>query len=209
MPRRVKLPPAYPPRYYQSRWRGLGCMLAPLAFFGLFVAGFIFTIVQQSAGIWQWVGLALALLLFSGMLCLGIQSVRAVRIYPYYDQRLPGAETYLHGQALARNCLRLDALAKARGVKSISEFGFADPLAGETRPWHAAAEGLVTIRALLSAVHDHPESVDDAPRVLRELEIIREAFTRAQQAGVRFAFLLELGDGTSAQVWEIRQGHVC
>lgn len=184
-------------------------MLAPLAFFGLFVAGFVCTIVWQSAGTWQWIGLGLALLLFGGVLYMGIQSVRAVRIYPYYDQRLPGAETYLHGQALARNCLRLDALAKVHGVKSISEFGFADPLAGETRPWHAAAEGLATIDALLSAVNENPESVDDATRVLRELEIIREAFTLALQTGVRFAFLLELGDGTNAQVWEIRQGHVC
>jgi hypothetical protein len=173
------------------------------------IAGaFVATLWFEVGGIGQWLGLSLTLFLAGTVIVSAINSVRLVRIYPYYDQRLPGAETYLSGYAIARNCLRLDALAQARGVKSISEFGFADPLADETRPWHEASAGLASINAILDAVQDKPDSVDDAARVLRELELIRDAFVLAQRAGVRFAFLLELGDGTNARVWEIRQGHI-
>ena len=186
----------------------MGCMVVPFLFFTLCTGGFVWVISQGVAGPGSWAGLTLAVLLTGAVLYGAVVSICEVRLFPYYDQRLPGAETYLGGQAIARNCLRLDQLAKHRDVKAISEFGFADPLAGETRPWHAAAEGLATVEALVAGVKANPKTVDDPGRVLRELELIRDAFVLAQKAGVRFAFLLELGDGTNAQVWEIRQGHI-
>ena len=155
-----------------------------------------------------WVGLGLALVVLFGVVSGQLADRYAVRIIPYYDKKLPGAQTYLSGQALARNCLHLDRLATEHGLKSISEFGFNDPLVGETVIWHDPAEGLVTITGLREALTARPEAVDDAAAVMVELEKIQAAFEQACVEKVRFAFLLELGHSTSGRVWELRQGDI-
>jgi hypothetical protein len=54
-----------------------------------------------------------------------------MRIFPYHDQVLPSADTFLSGQAILRNPLYLDRLPETRGIKAISAFRFPDALWGE------------------------------------------------------------------------------
>ena len=205
---RRKWEPAYPPRYYKHRGVSWGCVAVPALFLGVCAALFLFVYWAGERGLGTLLGLGLVGLLGFGLVMGILGSYRAVRIFPYYDQRLPGADTYLSGRFLARNCLRLDALAEARGLKSISGFGFNDALCGEPILWHDAGEGLATIAGLIEAVRETPGATDDDDAVLAELEKIRHAFHLAQRQGVRFGFLLEIGNSTSAQVWEIRRGHI-
>lgn len=215
------LEPGYPPRYYQQRYSGWGCIALGVAILGSFAALLTASLwVGSVHGLWWddrpglWLGVA-ALLTLAWVVSMGvavvrgwIRSSREVRIIPYYDRPLPQADTFLSGLALARNCLHLDRLARARGVRAISDFGFNDPLRGEQVVWHDAKTGLPTITALLRAVAEEPDAVDDAAAVSGELEKIRHAFERASTSGIRFAFLVEIGSGTSGQVWEVRGGYI-
>ena len=204
----AKLPPGFPPRYYEHR-PGFGMFFfSVVLFFGMFAAGFGWALWHDHHSVPAWIGLSLALLILFGVVSGQLTERYAVCIFPCYDKKLPGVQTYLSGQALARNCLRLDQLAKESGLKSISEFGFNDPLVGETVIWHDPAEGLVTISGLRKAVTAQPETVDDATSVICELERIESAFDKACAEKVRFAFLLELGHSTSFRVWEIRKGEI-
>ncbi len=200
--------PAYPPRYTEERGSNWGCTVFVGLFFALFIFGFGFVLWLGLGGLWQWVGLAFAIFLLASFIYGDISGRRAVRIIPYYDKPLAGANTFLSGQAVARNCLHLDRLAEERGLKSISSFGFNDALRGETVVWHEASSGLPTITGLLEAVASCPEAIDDAVAVTGDLEKIKHAFEAASQQGIRFAFLVEVGNSTSAHVWEIRKGHV-
>ena len=204
----AKLPPGYPPRYFEQR-AGFGkIFVCVVLFFGMFAAGFGWALRQDHHSVPTWVGLGLALVVLFGVVSGQLADRYAVRIIPYYDKKLPGAQTYLGGQALARNCLHLDRLAAERGLQSISEFGFNDPLMGETVIWHDPADGFVTISGLRAAVTAQPKAVDDAAAVMVELEKIQAAFEKACVEKVRFAFLLELGHSTSGRVWELRQGDI-
>ena len=204
----AKLPPGYPPRYYEQR-AGFGkFFFCVVLFFGMFAAGFGWALWHDQGSLFAWAGFGLVLLILFSMVYGQITDRYAVRIIPYYEKKLPGAGTYLSGQALARNCLHLDRLATERGLKSISEFGFNDLLVGETVIWHDPAAGLVTISGLRAAVTTQPKTVDDATAVMAELEKIQAAFEQACVEKVRFAFLLELGHSTSFQVWEIRKGDI-
>ena len=200
--------PAYPPRYTEARGSDRGCSISVGLFFALFVFGFGYVLWLGLGGTWQWVGLAFAVFLLVSFIYGDISGRRAVRIIPYYDKPLAEADTFLSGQALARNCLHLDRLAEERGLKSISAFGFPDALRGETVVWHEAGSGLPTITGLLEAVAAYPNAVDDAAAVVADLEKIKFAFEAAAPQGIRFAFLVEVGNSTSAHVWEIRKGHV-
>ncbi len=182
--------------------------MCALLFFGLFAAGYGHALWLDAASTYGWIGFGLAMVILLGMTATHLAYRYRVRIFPYYDQALPGAETYLSGHALARNCLHLDRLADERGLKGMSAFGFNDALLGEPIVWHDPGEGLATVSGLLAAVANRPEAVDDARAVTTELTKIQTALALARDKNVRFAFLLELGDSTSARVWEIRQGHV-
>lgn len=137
-----------------------------------------------------------------------IKAWREARLFPYYNQRLPDAHTFLSGQAVLRNCLRLDLLAESKGVKSISAYGFPDALRWQKVVWHEASEGLKTIDCLIQAVNEKPESVDDSTAVLSDLGKIQYAFEQASAKGIRFSFLIEDNGGTNGMVWERRGGHI-
>lgn len=157
-------------------------------------------------GILQWVGLfvvsALILFLIRGAL----QEAKDVRIITYYERALPEAGTFSSGRALARNCQVVDSLAEKAGVRSVSAFGFSDPLHGEPAVWYNAEEGIKSIDALLFAVSANPGEVDNAGEVLDDLRRIKFALEQARSRGSRFAFLLEIGDGSSGFAWERRKG---
>lgn len=68
--------------------------------------------------------------------------VRHAQIVPYFRESVEGPFTLRNGASLSQNCRRLDALAEAKGCRSLFSFGFADELAGEAVTWHPASEGL-------------------------------------------------------------------
>lgn len=201
--------PGYPARYYKQRLRSwLWLICVPLLVLGSFAAGFAYVIAMGAGGILQVLGLGAVLWMMTSVVRAHIKAWREARIFPYYDKMLPKAETYLSGQALLRNCLHLDRLAKERGITSISDYGFPDALKGETVVWHDATKGLETVEGLIEAVSAKPADVDDSVAVLSELQKIREAFKRAAQEGIRFSFLIEDMGGTNAMVWEQRKGFI-
>lgn len=147
---------------------------------------------------------------FSAFLCLNpiylFCQPAKIRIFPYYPERIPEGETYLSGQALARNCGRLDRLAQGRGLSSL---GFPDALRGETVHWHDPSRGLDVVHRLLDLADQHPAELDHPSEVVRELLRLKHAFELADRRGIKFSMLVDEGDGTSAMVWEIRKGHPC
>lgn len=96
-------------------------------------------------------------------------------------------------------------MARRRGQKGFSDYGFADRLLDEPHAWFDADEGLGTVGAMLAELVQDPESVDDPHGVMGDLERIQCALAGAARDGTRFSWILELGSGTSAMVWERRQ----
>ena len=157
---------------------------------GAFAFGFGYALWMGVGGIGPWIGLVIALLIAGGCAWGSIKGFFAVRLFPYYEQPVGDVNTFLSGHALARNCLRLDRLAEARGLRTISAFGFNYALRGETIVWHEAAAGRLTITGLLAAVAATPDAVDDAVAVKAELEKVLHALEEAGRKQIRFAFLL-------------------
>lgn len=200
--------PAYPPRFYAERIRSRAWATVPLGVLGFFEVGFAYVLWMGAGNVLQVLGLGIVSWFIFCVIRGHVKAWRNARIFPYYDKLLPKAETYLSGQALLRNCLRLDRLAEEKGIRSISGYGFPDALRGEKVVWHDAADGLQTIEALLKEVSERPQSVDDASTLISDLAKIRDAFERAKNEGIKFSFLIEEMGGTSLQVWEIRKGYV-
>lgn len=210
---RRAMPPAYPTRVYRDRlrrWRALGCWTLFLAAIG---SGYVYAVWSGIGGVLTIVGITLVLTLLYIIARLAIQSCD-VRIVPHYDRKHIGADTYhpygigadtyLYGHALARNCRRLDRIASVAGVRSLSAFGFSDPTRGERRILYEAEEGLRTFRALLEAVERSPELVDDAREVAADLRRVIEALIGARAQGVRFGLLVREGRVDVPSRWQER-----
>ncbi|MBT9586332.1 hypothetical protein IV102_23520 [bacterium] len=73
--------------------------------------------------------------------------------------------------------------------------------------WRPASDGLVTVEALIQAVRNQPDTVNDSATVLLELERLRQGLRAAQDQDTPFSWLIEHGSVTSALVWERRGGH--
>jgi hypothetical protein len=199
------LKPAYPEYYYRTRWRGFGTYL--LIILGLTVFTLLYGLVLL-VGVgtgWQVFGFCLSLFLLCLLLWGEWHGRKLIRVIPIYDSRVPEVDTFLTGFALARNCTRLDALAQRCSAKPVSAFGFDDPLYGEKLVWHDASEGLRTVEALIATLNTDREAVDDINAVLSDLDRVKNALAAATEKGVRFALLVEVGEGTSGLVWERRK----
>jgi hypothetical protein len=199
------LKPAYPEYYYRNRWRGLGTYLVIIL--GLTSFTFLYGLVLL-VGVgtgWQVFGFCPSLFLLCLFLWGEWRGRKLIRVIPIYDSHVPEADTFLTGFALARNCTRLDALAQRCGAKRVSAFGFNDPLYGETFVWHDASECLRTVETLIASLNTEREAVDDIDAVLSDLDRVKSALAAATEKGVRFALLVEVGEGTSGLVWERRK----
>src|ERR1035438_1935159 len=94
----------YPQLFYKKRRNGwLILICIPLLVLGLFALGFVAVLGMGAGGILQVVGLAWIFWMISGLVKGEIKAWRNARIFPYYDKPLPGADTYLSGQALLRS----------------------------------------------------------------------------------------------------------
>lgn len=130
-----------------------------------------------------------------------------VAIMPYFRKSGPGEEkngiegdTFLHGKALARNCLYLDRIAQIEQVETLSSFGFYDDLRGKYPVWLPAERGLATVSRLLRFLENQPsfwyteeyatdnDGTSDTPR---EMTPNREMLVIAQRIGKDIAPLLD------------------
>ena len=134
-----------------------------------------------------------------------------VAVLPYFPKSNPGVygRTFLNGQALARQCVPLDTLARERGLEPLSAFGFADDMEGEPVVWHDAGRGLETVSGLLAALRQEPSRVDDAASVIDDLERIETSLQSARRLGVPFCLLLRRGSTASGAEMDARQGYFC
>lgn len=200
---------AYPPAYWDELKRSRRGSLWALAITGVPAALFAVLAIQPSAKagaifLASCSGAVFAFVVLSAIF--GGLDVRQARLVPYFREEVEGPFTLTHGEALARNCLRLDALAAARGCAPLSSFGFADDLAGERIYWYPAAEGVRTVSALLEEVQAWPEAVDVPSAVIGDLQILRERLEHAVSQEVEFSLLLRHGNTISGHEVDVRKG---
>lgn len=119
------------------------------------------------------------------------------RLIPLYSGPVPGSDTYQSGWALAYNGQRLPELA---------EFGYADPLLGESLTWHDPARGIEVLCQLQRRLDSDCRDLDGADDVLLELQRLKRGLELASAQQRRFALLLDDDGGTSTTVWERRGG---
>jgi hypothetical protein len=128
------------------------------------------------------------------------------RIVPYFPEKSEGPDTFFSGWAIARNCLRLDQLAEAAGVRPLSSFGFEDALYDRSQDWHPTADGLATCEALLAAVRASPESMSAPEPLLEELEKLRDRLMEANRANIPFCLHLRTDAAYTAHEFDSRPG---
>jgi hypothetical protein len=116
----------------------------------------------------------------------------------------PGYDIFVNGRALARHEDALERLALRLGVKPLIEFFSADENSmsllieeGAGNPdlmrrlpppqWYGAADGLVTVKALVKALEDDPQQLGtEGSLVLAELKEYARVLERTVTAGLRW-----------------------
>lgn len=132
------------------------------------------------------------------------RSIFQVRVVPYFERQVGGIRTFLAGSALARHWERLDDLARELDSDPLSAFGFAEDLEGEPVIWHDAAKGYDTVEALRQRIER--EWVTRDLDLLRDLDALAHALSRAAEQRIRFSLLVWVGDGTSPMEMARRTG---
>jgi len=128
----------------------------------------------------------------------------AASMYIVVEGEDPGYDIFVNGRALARYEDALERLALRLGVRPLIEFFSADENSmsllieeGAGNPelirrlpppqWYSPADGLATVRALISALEDDPQQLGtEGPQVLTELEEYARVLDKANRAGHRW-----------------------
>jgi hypothetical protein len=123
------------------------------------------------------------------------------------EREVDGLDRKMGGQCLCRALQRLDALAGQLGVDPPSSFWSEDP--GQAAAIYDASgvessnfmfpplllfpagDGLTSVRALAAHVRAHPDSVPDAPGVLRDLYDCERILSTAERCSVQWHFRQE------------------
>jgi hypothetical protein len=132
------------------------------------------------------------------------RSILQVRVLPYFEKHVGKIHTFLAGRALACNWERIDDLARELGWNPLSDFGFADDLDGDSVIWHDAAQGYEAVQAIRQRVE-----LDWVTRdldLLRDLDTLAHALSRAAEQRIRFSLIVSVGDGTSPMEMTRRAG---
>ena len=128
----------------------------------------------------------------------------AASMYIVVEGEDPGYDIFVNGRALARYEDALERVALRLGVRPLIEFFSADENSmsllieeGAGNPelmrrlpppqWYSPADGLATVRALISALEDDPQQLGtEGPQVLTELEEYARVLDKANRAGHRW-----------------------
>ncbi len=139
-----------------------------------------------------------------------LRDIRQVSILPYFKKGevIVDGETFLHGKALARNWLFVEEAAQRNGLQSLSRFGFADDMAGETVVWHEASEGLAAVNALLALLRRNPDLIEESAAVIEDLVRIAFRLEDAMHLRVPFCLLQRFGNTASGYEMDMRQGYL-
>lgn len=131
-----------------------------------------------------------------------------IRIIPYYSDRVPEADTFLYGVAIASNSQILDEVAVAKNVKPLSAFGFKDDARWQKLVWHEPDEGIKTVESLLAEVHKNPVIFSDSAELQSDLNRILAALKAVQASKLKFCLLVWIGDSVSLMEMDRRKGFV-
>ena len=183
----------------------------------IFAAGFVFSAIGLFASLAAFredgsitaklVAFAIFFVLFGWAVVLMLLPIRPrPRIVPYFAAELGayGGDTmtaFARGRALYLEITALDALARSRGVKPLSTFGFAYDHFGQEVHWHPAADGLATAEAL--------RKERNSPAVAQDLEALARVLRTAAGKDVPFSLVLRVWEKDSMQMVctrETRQG---
>jgi hypothetical protein len=128
----------------------------------------------------------------------------AASMYIVVEGEDPGYDIFVNGRSLARHEDALEKLALRLGVRPLIEFFSADENSmsllieeGAGNPeimrrlpppqWYTAADGLATVRALLSALAEEPQLLgSDGERVLSELREYAVVLEKTQAREMRW-----------------------
>lgn len=152
----------------------------------------LLTAVATAVALWlAWVGY------------LSVPNILRVRLLPYFDGRVDGAETWLSGESLLWNTRALDDAAVEAGVKPLSSFASGDDLVPfEQVRWFSSEDGLRTAECLIDA--DSAASL--STEALSDLVKLRDALRIASAKGVKFCLLLREGSFASGLEMDRRSG---
>jgi hypothetical protein len=198
----------YPARYRLDLFSRIGCTIGclPMLAVPLFCASFYWNSIQGHLRPGPVAALVLSGLYFLGFVLILANGFPKPQILPYFEKPLGSIGTWLHGQAIARNCRALDEAAAAHGATPLSAFGYGDELNKEPFEWHEARLGLETVRRLEELLPKYPELVDDVVAVWDELQFIEEALAKAEAKEVRFCLHMRCSDYTSGLEMDARKG---
>ncbi len=122
----------------------------------------------------------------------------SVALYIALEKPIPGFDaSSVCGKSLEKAHARLDGIARERGLTPLGDFLSTDPedvraffgaegLQLPAEQWFDPAEGLRTIRGLLSYLRENPAGVNPARRVREDLEAAEAVLLAAAEHGVRF-----------------------
>ena len=192
----------YPPAHREDFGRWLIGSARVLAVLGAITLGLAYLSLRVD-GVAALAAISGALFLF-GLITSVCGALSEVAVLLYFEREVPG-DWFTDSDALARNCVRLDAIAGAAGVSALSTFVFADDLSGETLAWHAPEQGLLTLARLSEKIRENPDLVREATTILADLAKMEARLREARRQGIRFCLLLH-GHVVSGQEIEMRKG---
>jgi hypothetical protein len=131
-----------------------------------------------------------------------------VALYVALEKEVPGFDaSSVWGKCLEKAQTRLDGIAREHGLTPLGDFisvapedvlaflegegGVPEDLELPTEDWFDPAEGLRTVRGLLSYIRDNPASVKQARGVCDDLEAAEEVLAAAKEHGVRFHLAID------------------
>jgi hypothetical protein len=132
----------------------------------------------------------------------------SVALYVALEKEVPGFDaSSVCGKRLEKAQARLDGIAKENGLTPLGDFismapedvrAFYEDMGGMPERWEPPAEewfdpadGLRTVRGLLSYLRDNLASVKQARGVCDDLEAAAEVLAAAKEHGVRFHLAID------------------
>jgi hypothetical protein len=124
-----------------------------------------------------------------------------VALFIVPEHEVPGLDPFVNGKALGHS-KHLDRLAERAGVRPLMEFHSQDPAEAEAffegeevdppaegfapEQWFSAADGLTTVRGLLSELARSSAVVPEAAALIEDLREFESVLTRLDSEGVRW-----------------------
>ena len=124
-------------------------------------------------------------------------------IHPYYERRLPEANTFMSGGRIAKDLPLLEKLAKETGKLPLTSLHFSSlPIDRKTLQWNLAEDGIKVVQEQIVLVSDSSSTVVDTrsgPEGARALAWL------ARRGGSRCDYRLPAGTGIDLEkAWRLR-----